>query len=167
MIIKKIISGGQTGVDQAAWDAAIEMNISFGGWVPRGFENERKNIGIEKIYRNLGKLEETVTSNVDERTELNVQHSDGTLIITNGNPISGTEKTLEFAKKYAKPYLHIDLKVTNLPLVTNEIISWVKRNNIKNLNVAGSKESEDPTIYDETLHILKSLIISLNKITGQ
>ena len=32
----KIISGGQTGIDRAALDAAIEMGVDYGGWCPKG-----------------------------------------------------------------------------------------------------------------------------------
>ena len=35
-MLEKIISGGQTGADQAALDAAIKLGIPHGGWIPKG-----------------------------------------------------------------------------------------------------------------------------------
>ena len=35
-MVKKIISGGQTGADRAALDFAIKHKIPHGGWVPKG-----------------------------------------------------------------------------------------------------------------------------------
>ena len=36
LILKKIVSGGQSGVDRAGLDAALELNITIGGWCPKG-----------------------------------------------------------------------------------------------------------------------------------
>ena len=41
MTIKKIISGGQTGADQGALDAAIKYDFPHGGWIPKGRLTER------------------------------------------------------------------------------------------------------------------------------
>ena len=44
-MVKKIISGGQTGVDQAALDVAIKLGISHGGWIPKGRLTEKRDAG--------------------------------------------------------------------------------------------------------------------------
>ena len=36
-LMLKIVSGGQTGVDRAALDVAIERGIAYGGWCPKGW----------------------------------------------------------------------------------------------------------------------------------
>ena len=41
-MIKKIISGGQTGADQAALDVAIKLGIPHGGWIPKICRRKRK-----------------------------------------------------------------------------------------------------------------------------
>jgi predicted Rossmann-fold nucleotide-binding protein len=78
MMISKIISGGQTGVDQAALDVAIALGIPHGGWIPKGRKTE--NGALPDKYR----LKEMSTSSYAKRTEQNVIDSEGTLIISLG-----------------------------------------------------------------------------------
>jgi hypothetical protein len=35
-MIGRLASGGQTGVDRAALDAALELRVPCGGWCPKG-----------------------------------------------------------------------------------------------------------------------------------
>ena len=81
-MIKKIISGGQTGADQAALDVAIESGIPHGGWIPKGRKTE--NGRLPDKYQ----LKEMATSSYPKRTEQNIIDSHGTLIISNGKLIS-------------------------------------------------------------------------------
>ena len=74
--LKKIISGGQTGVDRAALDFAIEHDIPYGGWCPKGRKAEDGPIGSRYL------LKETPTSTYPQRTEWNVRDSDGTVIFS-------------------------------------------------------------------------------------
>jgi Circularly permutated YpsA SLOG family len=85
MIIKKFVSGGQTGVDSAALDVAIEFCIPCGGWAPKGLTNEYKK-DIDPKYN----LKETPDEAVEQRTEWNVRDSDATLIIYRGKLTGGT-----------------------------------------------------------------------------
>ena len=81
-MIGKIISGGQTGVDRAALDVAIDLDIQYGGWCPKGRLDE--NGTIPSKYKNLEELNGTFSNdkeNYDTRTKKNIQNSDGTLII--------------------------------------------------------------------------------------
>jgi hypothetical protein len=86
-MIKKIISGGQTGADQAALDAAIKWDIPHGGWVPKGRRTESGPLS------NRYQLKEMPTDSYPSRTEQNVIDSDGTLIITHGELTGGSEYT--------------------------------------------------------------------------
>ena len=86
-MLKKIISGGQTGADRAALDAAIRLGIPHGGWIPKGRIAEDGPLAA--TYR----LREMPTGGYAERTEKNVMDSDGTLIISHGAPTGGTEYT--------------------------------------------------------------------------
>lgn len=82
-MIKKLVSGGQTGVDQAALSIASELGITIGGWCPKRGLDEN-GICILKKYPNL---QEATTSSPDERTKLNIMDSDGTLIIVPSWPL--------------------------------------------------------------------------------
>jgi hypothetical protein len=84
----KIISGGQTGVDRAALDAALALNIPCGGWCPKGRKAE--DGPIPERYP----LQETSSADYRVRTEKNVTDSDGTLILTRGPVTGGTAYTV-------------------------------------------------------------------------
>ena len=102
-MIKRIISGGQTGADRAALDFAIKMDLPHGGWVPKGRMAE--DGPLPEKYQ----LQEMPTQNYPKRTEQNVIDSDGTLIITHGKLTGGSRLTKEFAENQKKPCLHVDL----------------------------------------------------------
>lgn len=150
-MIKKIISGGQTGADQAALDVAIKLGISHGGWIPKGRLTEAGT--LDKKY----KLKEIKTSNYQKRTEQNVIDSDGTLIISHGKLTGGSDYTREMALFHNRPWLHIDLNKTNSFQAAGEIKSWIIENDIEVLNVAGSRASKDPLIYQATADILETI----------
>lgn len=140
-MIEKIISGGQTGVDQAALKFAIDHNIPHGGWCPKGRKAENGIIPKEFILR------ETSSEDYSERTRLNIRDSDGTLILVPKIPISitdGTLLTIEEVKKIQKPFLIIDLSENDPP--RDKINDWVNENHIKTLNIAGPRESQSPGI---------------------
>jgi len=102
-MIEKIISGGQTGAEQAALDVAIELNIPHGGWVPKGRKTENGRLP-DKYH-----LKEISSINYPQRTELNVLDSDGTLVISYGDLTGGPALARGLAKKHRRPCLHIDL----------------------------------------------------------
>jgi hypothetical protein len=148
-MLKRIISGGQSGVDRAALDAAIRIGIPHGGWIPRGRITE--DGPLPQRYR----LVEMPTDSYAERTEKNVVDSDGTLIISRGTPTGGTDYTRKMALKHGKQMLHIDMALHRNPLDAASLVSsWIEMNKIETLNVAGPRASKDPNIYAEALAIL-------------
>ena len=147
----KIVSGGQTGADQAALDVAIELGIPHGGWVPKG----RKTEAGPLPYRYH--VDEMPTESYPERTEQNVIDSDGTLIFTHGELSGGSAYTQDMAKKHARPCLHMDLRVINGFNAAKKVISWIQQHHIDVLNVAGPRASSDPKIYQETKLVLKTV----------
>ncbi len=149
-MIRKIISGGQTGVDQAALDAAINLDVAHGGWIPKGRITESGPLP-EKY-----KLKETRSSSYADRTAKNVQDADGTLIIARGVLTGGTEYTREMAIKHKRPWLHIDLSQMAAFQAASAINQWILQNEIEILNVAGPRASKDPTVYQEALNIIES-----------
>ncbi|MBF0224497.1 MAG: putative molybdenum carrier protein [Desulfobacterales bacterium] len=152
--IKQIVSGGQTGADMAALDFAIQYKIPHGGWVPKGRKNE--NGIIPKKY----KMKEIDKENYVQRTAQNVIDSDGTVIISHGELIGGSLRTLEFAIKYNKPCLHIDLNSLDIPSSSEKLLFWINENKIEVLNVAGSRASKDSKIYEMTKKILENMFKS-------
>jgi len=160
-MIKKIISGGQTGVDRAALDAAFKLNIPHGGWCPKGRLAE-----LDETIPLKYDLIETESSEYSERTKLNIQDSDGTLIFVPSLPLKvtdGTILTIQEVEEKNKPHLIIDLsKELNILLV----IEWVKKNRIETLNVAGPRESKSPGIYKNCLQLLNQIFsLLLNENT--
>ncbi|HEA67883.1 MAG TPA: hypothetical protein ENI07_13830 [Desulfobacterales bacterium] len=149
-MIKKIISGGQTGADQAALDAAIKLDIPHGGWIPKGRITE--DGPIPEKYQ----LEEMPTSSYAERTEQNVIDSDGTLIVSHGMLTGGSADTRELALEHKRPWLHIDLNKTGIFDAALKLSGWVLKNNIEILNVAGPRASKDPKIYRAVMNIIES-----------
>ncbi len=145
-MIKKIISGGQTGVDRAALDVAIELGIPHGGWCPKGKWAEDGTIS-EKYQ-----LKETSSTEPAERTKLNVRDSDGTLIIIKTEPVGeGSQLTIDEAKRLKKPLLVIDLSQKDLLISLRD---WILQNNIRLLNVAGPRASQQAGIYDDAYQFL-------------
>ena len=140
-MIKKIISGGQTGVDQAALDTAIKLKIPHGGWIPKGRLTE--DGPLPDKYQ----LQEMPTESYSERTEQNVIDSDGTLIMSHGALEGGSAYTRKMAMKHGKPWFHTDLN--KMPTFHAAILieEWVSKNSIDTLNIAGPRASEDSEIY--------------------
>jgi len=152
MNIKKIISGGQTGADQAALDATIEMGLPHGGWVPLGRMTEKGRLSPRY------KMQEINAIDYDQRTELNVIDSDGTLLFSKGPLKGGSALTKKLARKHLKPCLHVNIDEISQYRAVEIIKSWLDVRQIEILNVAGPRESECPQIYDQVLDILKSVL---------
>jgi hypothetical protein len=141
----RIISGGQTGVDRAALDFAIENGIAYGGWCPKGgwAEDMPNAPGVLESYP---QLRETPDRDPKQRTEWNVRDSGASLIVARpGVASAGTAFTIDCAKAYAKPYVVVDPLVADAP---REVLQWLRSlPNLPSLNIAGPRESESPGIY--------------------
>ena len=147
-MLKKIISGGQTGADQAALDFAIENEIPHGGWIPKGRMTEKGPLP------NKYQLQEMPTKSYPKRTEKNILDSNGTLIVSHGTISGGTALTRKLAKEHLKPWLHINLDEVSLIEAGTQLQNWVEQNNIQVMNVAGSRASNDEKIYSAVKKIL-------------
>ena len=134
-MVEKIISGGQTGADRVGLDAAIELDIPHGGWIPKGRKTEDGALPAKYHPK------EMPTYSYEARTEQNGIDSDGTLIVSHGKLNVGSAKTRRFTKKHNRTWMHVDLEKTTLFNDAMEIGSWVEKNQIKVLNVAGPRES--------------------------
>ncbi len=150
MPLKKIISGGQTGVDRAALDVALELRIPCGGWCPKGRKAEDGT--IDSRYP----LHETPSGDYAQRTEWNVRDSDGILIVCDGKPTGGTALALACCKKYRKPYCIVDI---HTPHNQQHFDQWLQAHGIEILGVGGPRESHQPgVIYAQSRALLRDLL---------
>ncbi len=148
-MVRKIVSGGQTGVDRAALDAALELGLSCGGWCPKGRRAEDGPIPLHYP------LTETPSDDYAQRTEWNVRDSDGTLVLTRGAPTEGTAYTIQVAARLKKPCLVVDLDGAPPEAAVR---TWLKAHRVETLNVAGPRESKAPGIYTEAARFLRALL---------
>ncbi len=136
-----IVSGGQTGADRAAIDWARGHGIKHGGWCPRG---RLASDGPLPLHY---QLRETTSAGYRQRTRLNVQDSDATLIFNTGELDGGTLQTVRFAERMGKPHRVFQLGRQNLEEVVDQIAEWLKQGKFATLNVAGPREEKRPGIY--------------------
>ena len=175
-MVTKIISGGQTGVDRAALDAAIECGVSIGGWCPRGRRAEDGQIDDQYPLR------ETPDASYKQRTHWNVRDSDGTLILLMDAPAAGgTAETLEACRRFAKPCLEVLLSAASRqPSLRDHssssagdrmhaaaksahgapdtVDSWLCREGVQVLNVAGPRASEFSDVYPAAFEYMRTLL---------
>lgn len=139
----KIISGGQTGVDRAALDAALSLGVPCGGWCPKGRLDEHG--AIPSHYP----LTELSDGGYLDRTARNVGDADGTLVIHTGLPLQGgTRATAEFCTESQKPLLLIDATRCRPDDGAKLLSEFVRQRRIEILNVAGPRASEWEQGYD-------------------
>ncbi|HKW15423.1 MAG TPA: putative molybdenum carrier protein [Candidatus Krumholzibacteria bacterium] len=155
MIPRIIISGGQTGADRAALDAALDAGVEIGGWVPQG---RRAEDGA--LHEKYAALKETGSPHYEERTRRNVRDSDATLIISHGALHGGSRFTRDMAAELEKPWIHIDLDQLPHGLAVTMIRDWLQPLTGERLNVAGPRESSDGKIYKAVKKIITDLLKS-------
>ncbi|NBB74153.1 MAG: molybdenum cofactor carrier [Bacteroidetes bacterium] len=146
--MQKIVSGGQTGVDRAALDAALEHGVPIGGWCPRGRRAEDGQLAARYP------LQETPATDYAQRTAWNVRDSDGTLILVAGAPEGGTALTVEEARRRKKPFLQTDVEANGV----NRIHTWLRQHDVAVLNVAGPRASEAPGIYEAAYALMMRVL---------
>ena len=157
-MIDRIVSGGQTGVDRAALDVALELGLPCGGWCPKGRRAEDGMLDARYPLR------ETPSDEYLERTEWNVRDSDATLILNRGALTGGTAQTLLFAHRLRKPCLIIGLSGTADP---SGMLEWVERQHVRTLNVAGPRESKSPGVYEASVALMRRLLNAATQRRGE
>ncbi|PAP76908.1 putative molybdenum carrier protein [Rubrivirga marina] len=134
-----IVSGGQSGVDRAALDAAMALGLDVVGWCPA--HRWAEDGPIPGRYP----LRETPSADPAERTRWNVRDSDATLVVAPAAPSGGTALTLEVAHDLGRPRLVVPPDPDRL----GEAADWAAHvvPEAGRLNVAGPRESEAPGVY--------------------
>ena len=154
----KIVSGGQTGVDRGALQAAMDLGLAWGGWAPKGWRAE--NGTIPPLYRT--NMQEHASANYLGRTRRNVIDSHATLIITNTYPLSGgTLKTRFFCEEAMRSHFVVSLGESD---TVGKVQGWLAQFFTKEhpvpfiLNVAGPRESKASGIQKRTCAFLVDVL---------
>ena len=150
-MLEKIISGGQTGADRAALDAALENEFPSGGSCPVGRMAEDGPIDSRYLLNEIG-------GGYRARTKQNVEDSAGTAIFYSCYLSGGTEQTVAFCIKAGKPYKLIDIDLVSTDVAANKVLLFLSDHKIKILNVAGPRQSGCPAIYDFVKKTIKVVI---------
>jgi len=153
----KIVSGGQSGVDRAALDAAIALGVAYGGWCPKGgwAEDFAEPPGLLVHYP---LLKETPSADPAERTRWNVRDSDATLILVDrgGTAVSGgTQLATAVAEELGRPWLALDIAV---PDSEARLRAWLGTVKPAVLSIGGPRESETPGIYAKARVLLEAVL---------
>ena len=164
----QIVTGGQTGVDRAALDAAVASGIDYGGWCPRGgwAEDYPNPPGVRAKFP---QLKETPLADPAQRTAWNIRDSDAVLILVADADMSisaGTALARQVAEREGKPTLVIDLSQDEAVARAN---GWLEAQLARfgvglRLGIGGPRESEAPGIYNRAYVFLSALF--RNQRTG-
>jgi putative molybdenum carrier protein len=151
--LRELVTGAQTGVDRAGLDFAIEHNIEYTGFIPKGRLAEDGRIADNYVH-----LIELKSVAYRDRTIKNLKYADGTLLIYE-RFTGGVKLTYNQCKKYNKPIYVIDLNHdTPLSEYKEKFDEWILNNGITVLNIAGNRESNSKGIYKSAIKILECLL---------
>ncbi|MDA7948733.1 MAG: putative molybdenum carrier protein [Hyphomicrobiaceae bacterium] len=159
-MLTRIVSGGQTGVDRGALNAALAAGIDAGGWCPKGRRAE------DGAIPDKFPVQEMESADYAHRTKANVRDSDATLILTHNPKLSGgTKLTRTFAVELKKPHLWAD-PAGDLAEEARRVADWMEAEQVHVLNVAGPRESGEPGIQGQAEEFVASLVDELKGRAG-
>lgn len=148
----RIVSGGQTGVDRAALDAALRCGVAVGGWCPEG------RLAEDGVIDARYPLQELAGGGYGQRTQQNVIDSDATLIIYFATLSGGTRLTRNCCQLESKPCLLIDALQYSIGHAVQEIARFIGSHDIRVLNVAGPRASKTAEAYGYTYELITELL---------
>jgi hypothetical protein len=148
MSLRKVISGGQTGADQAGLAVAKRFGYETGGKIPRGWKTLD---GPRPDFQELYGLQEHSSDSYVPRTYANARDSDGTIRLAGNFSSRGEICTLNAIKQYKRP--HFDVKFQKPP-TPEEFVAWLDEHNIEVLNVAGNSERTFPGTFEQASDFL-------------
>ena len=152
-----IISGGQSGVDRAALDAALATSTPYGGWCPRGgwAEDVREPPGVLAFYPGL---RETPSAKPEQRTDWNVRDSDGLLLLVGQGGIAvskGTVRAAARAEAAGKSAIIVDVDGPDAVRRVRKVLTSFAG---KDLCIGGPRETEVPRIYAKARSVLEAAL---------
>ena len=152
-MIKKIISGGKPGVELAALDAAIRLDIPHEGWC---YRNRKTDGGVLPEHYNVREIK---NPSYFERLEENIIDSGGTVVLTYGQRAVGSKAVKDLADKHSKPLLNVNLGERSLNHTVSLIREWMTNHEIDTIYFTGSKTSRGRStkIYDVVIQIIESV----------
>lgn len=156
IVVRTIISGGQTGADRGGLEAAHDLGLGRGGWAPAGWRAED---GVVPQWYRAGMME-SGSAAYRVRTRANIEASGGTLILCLGElpHDSGSMLTANLARRLGKPILTVNIW-SGVSLVAIEIVrEWLEKHSIRTLNVAGPRESREIGIQAATRAALVEIL---------
>jgi len=157
-----LLCGGQSGVDRAVLDVAVDDGIAYGGWCPKGgwAEDLPAPPGLLAKYPNL---KETPLADPAQRTEWNVRDADACMIIVDRRGLgvsAGTARAQDLAHRYRKPLFVADLA---RPDTVEHALLWLRVQLARHgadlkLAIGGPRESEAPGIYQRAKAFITALL---------
>lgn len=159
-MIQKLISGMQSGSDIAGIHAAVRFNIPVSGYMPKNFLTLDGN---RPEYKELYNAIEDSSPLYPPRTEKNVINSDATIRFAYNFSSPGEKCTLKFIKAHSKPYLDIDLSIPDENYLSDLVVDFISKYNVKILNVAGNTARTNINTYKKTLSILTKALTRIVK----
>jgi Circularly permutated YpsA SLOG family len=149
-VLDRVVSGGQTGADQAGWRAARASGIATGGWMPENFLTEA---GPRPDFAEMFGAVEMPGGGYPERTRANARDSDATIWF--GDPDSpGGRTTRRACTGFGKPVYLVNEILTQ----SSEVAAWIEAEEVRVLNVAGNRESSEPGIGKRVERFLVEVI---------
>lgn len=161
MLLKFVISGGQTGADLAGLQAAKQCGIKTGGYMCKGF---RTVDGDRPEYHTLYQMRELDTTNYAVRTRKNVDAADLTCLFTDRfSP--GSKLTRDCCKELNKPCLTLPAHWSGTSMLgdADYVIRELDEYNVRILNIAGHRESVCPGIQQS---VYEFLVHTFSKLCG-
>ena len=150
-MLKRIISGGQPGVEIAALDAAIQLDIPHAGWAYKG---RKTDDGVLPEQYNVKEIE---NPSYFERLEKNLTDSEGVVILTHGQLLIGLKGVRELAEKHRKPCFHLDLRDCTTNHAISSIRKWMENHAIEVVYFTGPKPVETSEIYQDAIIIIQGI----------
>lgn len=150
MKLRKVVSGGQTGADQAGLRTARATGLEKGGWAPKGWETED---GPAPWLPEYG-LVECPKKGYPARTEANARDSDGTIWFGSTDS-SGCKATFAACRRFEKPVFIVEEEKTR----PSDVRAWLEAHDIAVLNVAGNRESKSPGVGERAQAFLTRVLL--------
>ncbi len=136
----RLVSGGQTGVDRAALDAALAAKVPCGGFCPKGRRAE------DGVIPARYPVQESLSRSYIVRTVQNLLSTEATVIFHAGPLCGGTRQTAAYARLHARPLLLLDAAQIEPEQAARQLRAFCRREKVRILNVAGPRASQAPAL---------------------